>query len=497
VSVGVGEPPRTPGSGLTSSRPRDIVRDVPGRRAVLLGYAAVSTILVGVATGVSPYAGLGALVAVAYGAVVLHRPAIGGITLIAVVPAVSGLKRDLPVPGFRISELLIAGTAALVLLSADRRRRVPWHAFDWIALAYVVATAVLGSSGLISRGAGFTVNDLGTLSGPLQFFLLYRAVAVSLVTPHSRRIALGGLLLASVPVSGLAILQQLGIGGVRTFLQNITGTDIYAVQVFNGETPRATGPFPHWHGLGGFLLLVLLLVIGSRLAGSRPLLPRGLLLAVLAVDVFALVQTVTLSSVFSVVAGALLLGYWMHQLRLVLPALVITGLLITVAAGPLIQKRFQQQWVKPPGSTTSPLVPNTIDFRWQVWTEQYFPALKGHWLTGYGPDRPPGPVYSYAESFYIELILRGGLLLLGIFAALMIAMWGMARRAMGDPDADIRVVGTVVATVVLLLVAIHVISSYFIDSGPPHVLWGLIGILAAGAVDRQRRGGRLARAGPA
>ena len=78
------------------------------------------------------------------------------------------------------------------------------------------------------------------------------------------------------------------------------------------------------------------------------------------------------------------------------------------------------------------------------------------------------------------------------FAALMVALWAMARRAMTDPDPERRVVATVVGATVLLLVLIHVIEPYFVDSGPPHVLWSLAGLLAAGGASSRvssRRGG--------
>jgi hypothetical protein len=488
VSVGVGEPPARRPAGITlgTARPRDIMRDVPGHKAILGGYVVGATVLVGVATGLSPWAGLGALVAAAYGALVVYRPDVGALTLVGLAPAVSGVARGLPVPGFRFSEVLIAGTSALILLTVDRRRHLPWRAFDWLALAYVVATAALGSAGLIARGAGFSLDSLGTLVGPLQFFLLYRAVAVALPSPEDRRRALVVLFLASVPVALLALLQQFGAGGVRDLLATATDTEIYNDQLAAGETPRATGPFPHWHALSGYLLLVILLLIGSRLAGSRPVLPVPWLLAILAIDAAALVQTATFTAAFGAIGGTLLLGYWTHRLRVVLVGTAVVVAAVAIAAGPLIERRIEQQWVKAPGSTTSPLVPNTIDFRWDVWTEQYFPALKGQWLTGYGPDRPPGPTFAYAESFYIELILRGGLILLGIFVAMMVALWGLARGAMDHPDPDQRVVAAVVATTVLLLIAIHVVSSDFINSGAPHVLWALIGLLVAGGVASAR-----------
>jgi hypothetical protein len=482
VSAGLSHPS---GRSAPAPRRRDVTRDVPGRGAVYAGYAVVATAAVGVAAGVSPWAGAAALVAAALGAAAIQWPAAAALSLVAIAPAVSGLKRGLPVPGFRLSELLIAGGATLILVAADRRRTVRWRAFDWLALAYVIATAVLGSADLIGRGEGFSADSLGTLAGPLQFFLLYRAVIVALPTAEDRRRALAVILVASVPVAVLALAQQFDVAGVRSLMVHATGTDIYLQQIQNGETPRATGPFPHWHQLGGYLLLVTLVGVGLLLAGSGRVMRRRWLIAIVALDAAALVQTVTIAAVFGAVGGALLLGYWLHRLRPVIWGIVVAGVLAAVVAGPVIEQRFEQQWVKTPGSEGSALVPSTIDFRWQVWTEQYFPVLQGRWLTGYGPNPPPTP-FQYADSLYITLILRGGLVLLAVYAAMTVALWAMSRGAIADPDPERRVVAAVVAATVLLLVVIHIIEPYFLDSGAPHVLWALTGLLAAGAVYPRR-----------
>ena len=64
-----------------------------------------------------------------------------------------------------------------------------------------------------------------------------------------------------------------------------------------------------------------------------------------------------------------------------------------------------------------------------------------------------------------------------------VALWGFARRAMISEalEPEERVVASVLAATLLLLVLIHVIEPYFLDSGPPHVLWSLAGIVAASA----------------
>ena len=501
VSFGGGRHPAELNAPDQPLRRRDLSRDVPAPRLILRAYAVGAAIVVGAAGGVDPIAGVAALAVAAFGALAIYRTDIAALTLVALVPILSGVHRGLPVPGFRPTELLIGVTSALILVAADRRRQVPWRTFDWLALAYVIATAALGSFDLIERGAGFTWDSVGKMAGPLQFFLLYRAVAVALPTWEDRRRALQLVLLASVPVALLTLMQQFGLLGVRDLMVDLTGTDIYTAQLGAGETPRATGPFPHWHQLGGYLLLVILLGIGLQLLARNRVLPKWAIISILAVDAAALVQTVTIAAIFGAIGGTILLGYWMHRLRPVINGVLIAAVLAVVFASPVIVQRFEQQWVKAPGDATSPLVPNTLDYRWQVWSEEYFPALKGHWLTGYGPDPPPGLRFGFSESLYIELILRGGLLLLAVYAAMTVALWGFARRAMLSEslEPEERVVASVLAATLILLLLIHVIEPYFLDSGPPHVLWSLAGLVAASAAGargslrrRSRREGLIA-----
>src|SRR5258708_6486413 len=64
--------------------------------------------VVGIAAGLGTKTAVAALFGVAVVVIVLARPVIGAYTLVAVVPPVSGLRAGMPVPQFRLSEILIA-----------------------------------------------------------------------------------------------------------------------------------------------------------------------------------------------------------------------------------------------------------------------------------------------------------------------------------------------------------------------------------------------------
>ena len=115
----------------------------------------------------SPAIGVAAVAAVGAGVAILNRPILGAYVLVACAPTLSGLQRGLPVPGFRLSEVIIVGIAAVVLISARETPR--WGMFDWVALTYVVANGALVWANVARTGRRFYAGDPrhGARAGPV------------------------------------------------------------------------------------------------------------------------------------------------------------------------------------------------------------------------------------------------------------------------------------------------------------------------------------------
>jgi hypothetical protein len=445
---------------------------------LLAALVAGSAVVVGAAAGFGPWLGLGAALAVTFGLVVLWQPAIGGLTLVALVPVTSGLRRGVPVPGVRLSELLIFAVAALVLLSAGRGQVVPWLPLDWLAFAFVAGAVVLGLLGLIRNQQPFTAESVGNLVGPSQFLLLYRTVRTAIATPRRRRQALRLALCASVLVSLLGAAQQLDLGPARKLVASITGSQVFASWSYL-HFPRATGPFPHWLPLAGYLLVIVLLAVcllldreGGRILGWLPL------VAVLASAGATMVLSLTLAGFFGVVVGALMLGWWAGRLRPMLAGLAVATLVATLLFWPFLARRFEFQFGGG-SSGRNPLVAQSIAYRVDIWTREYLPAMSGWWLAGYGPEAPPEIHWKATESQYVTLVLRGGLPLLALYGALV---WGLVLRARGllhHHDVEQRVLARVVVATVIVLLPMQLVFPYFTDSGLPQLFWLLPAMLAA------------------
>jgi hypothetical protein len=445
----------------------------------VIAYGAASLLILaaGAALG-GPAAGVAALAAIAFGIVVLRRPIVGAYALVACVPALSGLQRGFPVPGFRLTELMAVGIAALILVTAGRTKR--WGAFDWIALSYVVANAGLVWLNVVRHGDGFTPDTLGTMLGPLQFLLLYRALLTAIDNSEQRARALRLLLLASIPVGILTLLQRYDVGGTHTLLLTLTGdAAAEAYRATADDLPRASGPFPYWHNLAGYLLLILLLVISLLHERSQRVMGKPALLAIFALGFVALVQTASIAPLLGLMLGSVLVARYVGQAKRMLAWVGIAAVLATAAFWSVLHGRFEEQYTASGTTEGQTLLPQTIAFRYEVWTTQFIPTIRDNLIVGYGPNLPPRLFFGYQESLYVTFLLRGGIVLLICYLALMGSLALRARRTAISADLERRTLGRAVFAAVILLLVIDTIATYFIDSGPAPLLWTLAGLMGA------------------
>jgi hypothetical protein len=435
--------------------------------------SAASILAVGAGVAVGPMVGLAVLAAIVVALLAMMRPATAAIVLVAVVPAISGIRRGLPVPEVRLSELLIVEISLVLLLTADRRSVPRWRTLDWLALAYAGATAFLGTVDLLVRDEPFTADNAQELLGPFQFVLLYRATATALNSPSECRGALRALLLASAPVAVVTTMQGLDVPGVRSVLTELTGFDSAA------QASRASGPFPQWHELGGYAFQVTLLALALWLGGSGRVVPRRVVGGLLALGALVVIETATLAPILGMVAGAFALGRWYRQPGRILACASVVGVVGLLAFGPQLIARVDEQYHPPPGFASSAPIPQTIAYRYGVWKDQYVPAAARRLMTGYGPGTPPEVTWQYTESSYVTMLVRGGLPLLLIFLALLGALVATAARGVDGADEDRRALARTLVVIGALMLPLQLVAPYFVLSGPPHLLWALTGVLVA------------------
>jgi hypothetical protein len=444
------------------------------------GALVAAGVAVGLGASRGPVQGAAALLAVLVGYLVMRRPAVGALILIAAVPITSGLRRGLPIPGLRVSELLIGTVAIAVLVFPPSNSRVPWRAFDWVALAYVVCTATLGGVDALLLGYPLTASETANLFGPLQFFLLYRAVlVVAAAIPDVRRWGLAALLVVGAAVSALALAQWANVPKARTALDSLVEGPFDFAYTVEGGLARATGLFASWHALAGYLLVLNLLAIALFLERSGRVLRGARLVPVLVLMQAALLATVSFAPLAGLLVGALALAIWVGRADRLAIALAIAGLMAALVFGPSIAKRADSQYAAVPVAQRHALLPPTLAYRVQIWETQFFPALRGHWAIGWGPGSPPGVTWPSTESIYIHMILRGGLALLAIYLALMWTLAAGALRIARTAVAERRATARALFVTIAVLAVVQAIIPLFIGAGMPHVVWILAALIFA------------------
>lgn len=407
------------------------------------------------------------------------------VLVVGLVPALSGISRELGVGPFKLSEALLLVAAGMVLLRrpvAGQRVR----AADLALLGYAVLGAVFAAlhtlSGTSSVGSFFRVGLV-----PTMLLLTYWVCSRSVVSRADLVLVLRWLLVVSVVPAVVAIGQGFDVPGVRALLLTITDGGSLAAPGEAGVA-RVTSVFPDWHTFAAYLLIPTVLAVLLLLRRRRDVLPTCAVVAILAVDAAALLLTVTATVASWAVVAVLLLGWRRQRLARSVTALVAVGLVGGLLfAGPIASRIAEQQvttaLVENPQYPD--VVPQTIVYRLTIWDRDYLPLLERALPRGLSNELPDSVLFAHSENAYITVTLRGGLLLLCAAVLAMIvlgrdlARWG--RRSTLDSGVADALLG-----VLLFLPVATMIWPYFTNSGFPQTFFAMTGAVTGAALARER-----------
>lgn len=411
-----------------------------------------------------------AVVVVVGSIAVVDRPTLAGLALVAFVPAGSGLAPGLLVPGVRPSEALVLGLGAAFLLLPLASSRT-WDRLDWTVAAYCVGSIAIGAFHELRAGIG--AGNWEAVVAPVQYLLLYRIVASTLTDGRARAIAVRLLLAVSIPVSLIGVLQQLDVGPVRSLTVDATESTIFNTWGYQNY-PRATSIFPNWHTFGGYLVVIIILGV-AWLAVDDGSVPRRLVLVALGAAAGGLALTQTFTSILAVGFGVVLVLNRTRAWGLARWVLVL-GAGAVALFGSHLSGRLDQQWAS---SADGGLLPQTIDYRIEVWTEQYLPLVGRYWPLGFGTGVPPGVDWVYTESGYLTLLLRGGLPLVVLGVVLLVNAYVTADRVEAWRVGADRAVALCALALALALIPMNVVWPYLMNSGLSQGFFVVLGLVRA------------------
>jgi hypothetical protein len=474
IAVADNHLPGTDAASWFTARPRSgAIASAGVVLALALGYLAIR----------DPRYAVALAAGVAVIAFVVIRPLFGALALVALVPALSGIAPGFPVPNLRISELLIGSIGVTLLVVARRSMAAPWGTLDWFLLGYGVLWTLDGVYGAVTSHEHLSVGSWGTVAGQLQFFLLYRSLKVTLRTTQERHLALRALFVGGGFVAAVAVLQEAHAPGVISLLVTLTGS----AGGQSGSILRATGPFFNWAALAGYLLPLVLIATCLGMARSEWSKKRSNVALVLLL-ILALLFTAELSVILSLLVGVCVLGVRYGRGKVVLRWLGIGLVVFGIGAGSLLRDRLGQQFSASAGTGRPAWLPQTLGFRWVVWTHQYIPAIRGKPLTGYGVVLPSSIQWPFSESQYITFLIQGGAPLVAMFGLLAWAMILEAKRARRSADMTDRALGEALLITVIALTVINFIWPYLSNGGMPQILWCLFAILPPAVMRAKSKG---------
>ena len=444
---------------------------------------------VGFAAAYGPAFGLGVAVIVGVGLWLATRLETATLILCGAVPALSGLRRGFPIPQLRLGEAILLAAGGLVLVLGKRSARARWTMFEWLFFGYVAATIGLGFYAM--RASNVTGNsDFASLLVPVFHLALYLAVRVLAGKPGMRTRAIRVVLLGSIPVSIASILQYFDVAGVKARLSTISDLGQFTTNVDQGYVARATGPFNHWHLLAGFCMPILLLGVAVALERAWDIISPLALTVSMGLCAVSLVLTLTYTVYFGLVAGAIVIGVWARKAHIMAVVLVLAGVAAVFLFSDQLGGRAKDQFSTGASQGQSALLPQTVQFRLNVWEQQFLPVIQDKPTTGYGAVTPSELAWTYTESVYITMLLRGGFVLLMIFCAFWIALLVRSWTRVHDPDPGVRLAARALAASALVLIPMHAIFPYFTAPGLPHVIAVLAGLAFAPTHETAKDGPR-------
>ena len=284
--------------------------------------------------------------------------------------------------------------------------------------------------------------------------------------------------IASIIVSALGILQKLGVGPVKTFLNtyysSIYSSYGYAIPDVN---QRITSTLVHYSGLGAYLSFTIIVALVCYIAQKRLKISPLLLAVTFLLDSTALVLTGTIAAWVGLVVGAAVVFILVRRLPKTVIFILVGIVLAVLIFQPFISARLDEQLG---AGAAQGLVPSSLAFRIMLWRDIFFPAIGQHLLFGAGPTPAVLDIWPSEESQYLLLLLRGGLLnLFSYFLLIGVAITACWRQIRSKSEDATRLVAIALIAILVAINVMNVSGEYFTYVGGTQTLWTLLAIIVA------------------
>lgn len=387
---------------------------------------------------------------------------------------------------YGLSTLLVAaaGLVALTLVRGPGVSKLRITRFDLFFLLFLVASGAMETYNAYDLGHA---PNYGTI---LNIMLGYIATwpARACVRSEADFIHFAKwFALPAVFVSLLAVAQLLRLPGVNELIVASVDATGLVRRLEIGRDIRATSTIGHWTGLGSYLSCIVALtcveLIYRRREGLGILRPMG----VLAVLLLGQLATLTFASI-ALTGLVVAVAYLRFGAKLsVILAAALALLVGWQVFGQAITERLEQQaraeWAS---EQVVEWLPETLNFRLNIWLSETLPSARERPVTGWGygvynaiedgwAKRPALLVWISPESEWLRTLISAGPILLVMQVALLVGAAVIIGRARRTPT-----LGPAMLPIIPLFYGLLVLSfihNHFSGVGAPMVFWPMIGAL--------------------
>lgn len=428
----------------------------------------------GLSVFVSPLIVPAAVVLIALAFYLIPRPVVTCYVLIGVITFTSAMPRGKLIPMLAPNELMLLAAVAIVALQVliAKREKPLAGAVLFAGIVLIAVTVVVPIIAFSIMGHSFAFITIFKMAAPIQYLLLFWVFANAPQTDGERHRIIQVMFLCASGVSLIALLQAANVRPVILFLSNWYATD-HTLAATGGSLGRLTSVFGAWNVLGTFLMMNLLLLLSV----SNQSFPRWykINMRVSAIlSLFALLGSGSYASIIGLAIGVVIVkSFDPRGLKKLVPMFLVAGIALLILS-PIIAQRFAYQFER----SQSGFIPQTLEFRFQVWQDIYLPLIMEHPIWGVAPTLT-GLDWAHAESQYLLLMFRSGLVsLIGFFIWLATLLFWLFTIIIGKQNL-MRSLAISMFALLLVLAVMGLTNPVFTYSGVIDFLWIILGLITS------------------
>lgn len=416
---------------------------------------------------------LALIILIAATIILIQKPAWICYILVFLTPLVSGMPRGELFPFFRPNEIILIGLFIILIilriLSSGSRILFRITVVDKTFAVLLLLGTLVPLLAYVVRNGSVAADGIFVYLSIIQYYLLYRIIIETIKTEEEIANVIKLFLISGILVTFAAILEAVNFPGIDQILLTFYPSR-HLDRTLSLHT-RIASVLGNWHGLAAFAVLQILVAMVFWTFIDQKMISRWLLGISASSGVLSLIPTASFAGLAGL--GTLLLSFIIlirKSWKIFIPLLII-GIVALGIFWPYIQARLLFQF-----GTPNSLIPQTLSFRFRVWSDVFLPVIRKYLVFGYSPVIPAGFGWVSHESQYIALLFRGGVLLLFAHLYFVVVNMKWLYAHIRFSTGMTRAVSICALISLLILSIMGFTNEYFSYSGAAETVWILLGL---------------------